>query len=94
MSRKHMVTWWVVSIGGTNKTQYLQHSWALPNNLKHIEGNFSTNLLYLQMAHMLISRSGNICGNRWTDRQTDRTKYFMPCTCTRGNYLEIMHELI
>ena len=33
---------WIVPIGVINKTQYLQRSWALPNDSKHNEGSFST----------------------------------------------------
>ena len=30
-----------VHIGVANKTQYLQRSWALPNDSKHTEASFS-----------------------------------------------------
>ena len=43
-------TWWAVSIGVADKTQYLQRSWAVPNNSKHTEASFSvmlTDTLYL-----------------------------------------------
>ena len=46
---------WAVSIGVTNKMQHLQRSWALPNNSKHTEANFSailTDMLYLRVAQM------------------------------------------
>ena len=49
MSREHIVG------GVANKTQYLQRSWALPNDSKHTEANFSaifTDTLYLQVTQM------------------------------------------
>ena len=47
---------WVVSIGVANETQYLQRSWALPNDSKHAhEASFLallTDTLHLQVAQM------------------------------------------
>jgi hypothetical protein len=64
---------WIVSIGVTNKRQRFQHSWALPNDLKHTEASFSmilTDLLCLQVAQM--PRSPDLVIFVLTDRQTDR----------------------
>ena len=52
MSRKHIVG--SVRRRG-QQTQYLRRSWALPNDSKHTEANFSTILtytLYLRVAQM------------------------------------------
>ena len=48
-------TWWAVSIRVANKTQYLQRSWAFPNNSNHTEASFSamlTDTLYLRVDQM------------------------------------------
>ena len=49
----------MVSIGVANKTQYLQCSWALPNDSKHTEASFLAILtdtytlyMYLRVAQM------------------------------------------
>ena len=44
-----------MSIGVANKPQYLQRSWALPNDSKHTEASFSaifTDRLHLRVAQM------------------------------------------
>ena len=40
-----------VHIGVANKTQYLQRSWALPNDSKHTEASFSA-IFYGYVAFM------------------------------------------
>ncbi len=70
-------------IGVDNKTQFLRHLWALPNDSKHDEASFmtiSTDLLHLRVAQMPRSRDLAIFV-LMIDKQTD---WFTPCcACAR-----------
>ena len=80
-SQSTMMPWWVVLIGVANKMQYLRRSWALPNDSKHNETSFSTistDMLYLWAAQMPRSPI-------FVPTMTDKTDYFTPCACVRGN---------
>jgi hypothetical protein len=60
-------------IGVANKMQFLRRSWALPNNLKHNEVNFttiSTHSLHLRVAQTPRSRDLAILVST-DDRQID-----------------------
>ena len=83
MSQKYMVG--LVLIGVANKMKYLRRSWTLPNDSKHNEASFSTismDMLHLQVAQMLRSPDLAIFVLMTT---TDKTDYFTPCACARGN---------
>ena len=85
MSRDYIVG--SVHIGVANKTQYLQRSWALPNDSKHTEVSFSatlTDTLYLRVTQM--PRSPDLAIFVLT---TDKTDYITPCACARGNYTHL-----
>jgi hypothetical protein len=70
-------------IGVANKTPYLVRSWALPNDSKYNEADFSTDSLYLRVTQMPKSQDLAIFVLT-TDRQTD---CFTPAVHarTRGN---------
>ena len=78
-----------VHIGVANKTQYLQRSWALPNDSKHTEVSFSatlTDTLYLRVTQM--PRSPDLAIFVLTtdnDRQQRQTKPItLPLAHARG----------
>ena len=69
-----------------NKMKYLRRSWTLPNDSKHNEASFSTistDMLYLQVAQ--TPRSPDLAIFVLTTTTTDKTDYFTPCACARGN---------
>ena len=70
-------------IGVANKTQYLQRSWALPNDSKHAEASFSaifTDALHLRVAQMSRSPDLGIFVLTTDDRQTDDRRQTKPIT--------------
>ena len=82
-------------IGVTNKTQYLQRSWALPNDSKHTEASFSAIFtdkltLHLRVAQMPRSPDLAIFVLTTNRRQINIT----PCACVRGKKIEIRVLLV
>ena len=86
MSRDYIVG--SVHIGVANKTQYLQRSWALPNDSKHTEVSFSatlTDTLYLRVTQM--PRSPDLAIFVLTtdnDRQRQTKPITLPLAHARG----------
>ena len=63
-------------IGVANKNAVLRHLWALPNDLKYngvnFFDNFDSTVVLMSRSGPEISRSGDFCANRQTDRQRRR----------------------
>ena len=69
-----------------NKMQYLRHSCTLSNDSKHNEANFSTvlmDMLYMYLRVTQMPRSPDLAIFVLTT--TDKTDYFTPSACARGN---------
>ena len=69
-----------------NKTRYLWCSWVVPNNSKHSEASFFCWFQWIRCACKCL----DIEIWRFSCRRqtTDKTDYFTPCTCARGNYCQ------